>query len=146
MRDSSHTNTTGFATQPVAGIGMVRRMAFVDWLGTKMGDDCRGCGMRERPSQFPEETVEDVWEDDKHYESVVTTTHLTCGHSWTVKTGWPPPPPDLSALSGGTSYNPGSPRPIRPTERINELKRLFDNGLITHEEFEEKRKAIVDEV
>ena len=40
--------------------GKVLTMAFGDWLGTKVGDDCRGCGMRERPSQFQKETLKDV--------------------------------------------------------------------------------------
>gem|GEM_PF-4911885 len=63
---------------------MVRRMAFVDWLGKKMGDDCRGCGMRERPSRFHKEKAEKI-ERNMLVTTTITTTHLTCGHSWTTK-------------------------------------------------------------
>jgi uncharacterized protein YqgQ len=43
-------------------------------------------------------------------------------------------------------YTRGSAAPRRDTaERLQELQRLFDKGLVTREEYEQKRAAILKE-
>ncbi len=49
-------------------------------------------------------------------------------------------------LQGGGTAAPAAPAPADATERLQRLKQLHNDGVLTDEEYEEKRAKLVDEI